>query len=131
MVSLDLEFAPIRDHALYLLSKAPNLKSLGLGGCLSLTKEGLEKFLCEDGEGRCPVGIAELDLRWGMDVVVEWIDRWLALRQRYAGLNAERGEVKGKVDLRWCDRVTLIGVEQLRRKWSGVEITFTKAKRGG
>lgn len=128
-MSLDLEFAAITDLALELLGrpeKLPKLRALGLAGCLGLTKGGLKRLLCREGvgvgDGGMGVGVEVLDLRWGMDVEVELVEGWLQKRQ---ASSTDGRIIVGSVDIRGCERITINGVEELRRKWPGVEIKFT------
>ena len=129
-MSLNLEFAVITDLALELLGKPeklPRLRELGLAGCLGLSEGGLRRLLCGEGAGMgIGVGVEVLDLRWGMDVRVEWVEGWLQRRQ---ASNVGGRIITGSVDVCGCERVTSYEVEALRRKWLGVEIKFNPKKR--
>lgn len=108
---LDVEFSAVNDNALQMIAKeAKVLKHLGLGGCLSLTREGLRKFLTKD----LPDSVESLDLRWLMDITMGWVVEMLRKQRKIR-----------KLDLRGCDKLTVLDTYELTKHWPEVEVRNT------
>ena len=124
---MDLKFAALNGGGLDLIGRPerlPRLRELRLAGSLLLLAWSLRKILCgvDVGSGGMGWGVEILDLRWTIDLRVEWIEAWLERRQA----SSPGGRmITGTVDLRGCDMVTDNAVERLRRKWPAVGIKYT------